>query len=97
VKIWTLQITDCDEPSVIVGKTEQAVLDTLREQWGVEDDVPDEELLQAVIVEYAVSIYGPDEHDLDAKPSASKAWEDGVRAGDRCKDPMCKCSEIPTN
>lgn len=26
-----------------------------------------------------------------------QTWEDSVRAGNRCKDPMCACSTIPTD
>lgn len=29
--------------------------------------------------------------------SARSVWEDSVRAGNRCKDPMCACSTIPTD
>jgi hypothetical protein len=90
VKVWTIVVTDVDEPSVHVGKTEQEARDKLRSAWGVEDSVPDEGLFQAVADEYHATVYGPDEHDLDPKPTALEIWKQSPK----CSDSMCACNRM---
>lgn len=62
--VWSITIDGDDEVSTTVKRTEGEIYAYLRDQWAVDPDVPDEDLLQSIIDEYCVSIYGPAEHDL---------------------------------
>jgi len=92
--VWSLTI-EGDEVSTSVRRTEQELMDELREQWAVDKDVPDEDLVAAVIKEYDVVIHGPDEHDLsDPEPTARDAWIEDVRKNGKCGDAMCACRTL---